>query len=93
MQVKVHFLNPDSRVRPQMNATVQFLMKRNKQASPPPLGVLLPAASAHERDGKTFVLVASNGGVLVREVRIVASRDEGILVSGLDGGQNVITSG
>jgi multidrug efflux pump subunit AcrA (membrane-fusion protein) len=92
VQVKVHILNPDSRVRPQMNAAVKFLKKGNKRPSPQLLGVLLPAVSVHERDGKTFVLVASNGRVLVREVRIVASRDDGILVGGLEDGENVITS-
>ena len=91
MQVKVHILNPDSRLRPQMNATVKFQAKENKEASSRPLEVLVPVASVHERGGKMFVFAASNGRVLVREVRIVAQRDDGILVRGLEDGQNVVT--
>ena len=92
VQVKVHILNPDSRLRPQMNATVKFQAKENKEVSSRPLEVLVPVASVHERDGKMFVFVASNGRVLVREVRIVAQRDDGLLIRGLEDGQNVITS-
>jgi HlyD family secretion protein len=92
VQVKVHILNPDSHLRPQMNATVKFQAKENKEVSSRPLEVLVPVASVHERDGKMFVFVASNGRVLVREVRIVAQRDDGLLVRGLEDGQNVITS-
>jgi HlyD family secretion protein len=92
VQVKVHILNPDSRLRPQMNATVKFEAKVNKEVSSRPLEVLVPVASVHERDGKMFVLVASNGRVLVREVRIAAQRDDGLLVRGVEDGQNVITS-
>jgi HlyD family secretion protein len=92
VQVKVHILNPDSRLRPQMNATVKFQAKENKEASSRQLEVLVPVASVHERGGKMFVFAASNGRVLVREVRIVAQRDDGLLVRGLEDGQNVITS-
>lgn len=93
LPIKVRILKPDSRLRLQMNATVKFLTKESKGENSQPLGVLVPAAAVRERDGKKVVFIAFNGRVLVHEVRLVAQRADGLLVQGLDGGENVITSG
>jgi HlyD family secretion protein len=93
VQVKVQILNPDSYLRPDMNATVKFLANENKSAESRPTGVFVPTTAVRDRDGKKYVLLAFNGKVLAREVQVVSQRSGGLLVSGLNGGEDVITSG
>jgi HlyD family secretion protein len=93
VQVKVQILNPDSYLRPEMNATVKFVADEQKRSDSGPAGVLVPAAAVRERQGRKVVLVAFRGRAVEREVRIVAQRSNGTLVDGLTGGEDVITSG
>lgn len=95
VQVKVQILNPDEYLRPEMNATVKFLANEQKTdaANAGPAGVFVPSAGVRERDGKKVVLLAFNGKVLQREVRVTAQRSGGVMVSGLNGGEDVITAG
>ncbi len=95
VQVKVQILNPDQYLRPEMNATVKFLANEPKAgfATAAPAGVFVPSTAVRDRDGKKVVLLAFNGKALQREVRIVAQRSGGVLVSGLNGGEDVITAG
>jgi HlyD family secretion protein len=93
VQVKVQILNPDSYLRPDMNATVKFLANENKSTESRPTGVFVPTTAVRDRDGKKYVLLAFNGKVLAREVQIVSQRSGGLLVTGLNGGEDVITSG
>lgn len=90
VQVKVQILNPDSYLRPDMNATVRFLADENKE-SRQPSGVLVPAAAVRDHDGKKVVFIAFNGKALMRDVRIISQRTAGYVVDGLVGGENVIT--
>lgn len=94
VQIKVKILNPDSYLRPDMNATVKFLAQEKKQTgSSQPAGVFVPTTAVRDRDGKKVVFLAYNGKALMREVKIIAQRSGGLLVSGLNGGEDVITSG
>jgi HlyD family secretion protein len=92
VQVKVQILNPDAHLRPDMNATVKFLADENKQTSTQPQGVFVPTAAIHDRDGKKFVFLAFDGKALSREVKIQAQRSGGVMVQGLNGGEDIITS-
>ena len=92
VEVKVQILNPDSHLRPEMNTTVHFLADENKQASTQPQGVFVPTVAIHDRDGKKFVFLAFDGKAVLREVKIQAQRSGGVLVQGLNGGEDVITS-
>ena len=92
VQVKVQILNPDAHLRPDMNATVKFLADENKQTSTQPQGVFVPTPAIHDRDGKKFVFLAFDGKALSREVKIQAQRSGGVMVQGLNGGEDVITS-
>lgn len=92
VQVKVQILNPDAHLRPDMNATVKFLADENKQASTQPQGVFVPTAAIHDRDGKKFVFLAFDGKAVSREVKIQAQRSGGVMVQGLNGGEDVITA-
>jgi HlyD family secretion protein len=92
VQVKVQILNPDAHLRPDMNATVKFLADENKPTSNQPQGVFVPTPAIHDRDGKKFVFLAFDGRAVSREVKIQAQRSGGVMVQGLNGGEDVITS-
>jgi HlyD family secretion protein len=93
VQVKVQILNPDSYLRPDMNATVKFLAPEEKAAKSGPAGVFVPTNAVRDLDGKKVVFIAFNGKALRREVQVLSQRSGGVLVSGLVGGENVITAG
>ena len=95
VQVKVQVLNPDEYLRPEMNATARFVADEPaKQAtSSGPAGVFVPTNAVRDRDGKKVVFVAFKGKVLQREVHVTAQRSGGVLVQGLNGGEEVVTAG
>ena len=94
VQVKVQILNPDEYLRPEMNATVKFLADESKQANNSQnSGVSVPTAAIRDYNGKKVVLIAFNGKALQRQVQIISQRSSGFTVSGLMGGENVITAG
>jgi hypothetical protein len=76
-----------------MNATVKFLANETPKSSTQPAGVFVPSTALRDRDGKKVVLIAYGGKVLAREVHILGQRSDGALVSGLVGGESVVTSG
>ncbi len=100
VQVKVQVQTPDGYLRPEMNATVKFLAnepakdpdKESKAGSHQPAGVFVPSAALRDRDGKKVVFLAFNGKALMREVQVVSTRSGGALVSGLVGGESLITT-
>jgi len=92
VQVKVQILNPDEYLRPEMNSTVKFLAVEKKDANSQPSGVFVPTTAVRDHDGKKVVFLAFNGKALMREVQVVSQRSGGLLVQGLVGGENVITS-
>ncbi len=92
VQVKVQILNPDAHLRPDMNATVKFLADETKPASSQPQGVFVPTPAVHDRDGKKIVFLAFDGKATSREVKILSQRSGGVLVQGLNGGEDVITT-
>ena len=94
VQVKVQILDPDEFLRPEMNATVKFLADEPKGAasnSEKP-GIYVPSNALRDHDGKKVVFIAFNGKALRREVRVRAQRSGGVLVDGLNGGEDVITT-
>src|SRR5881394_876091 len=95
VQVKVQILNPDEYLRPEMNSTVKFLADQPKAqtASSGRVGVFVPSGAVRDHDGKKVVLIAFQGKALQREVRVKAQRSGGVLVEGLNGGEDVITAG
>jgi HlyD family secretion protein len=92
VQVKVQILNPDAYLRPDMNATVKFLADEARHTSSQPQGVFVPTPAIKDRDGKKFVFLAFDGKAKAREVKILSQRSGGVLVQGLNGGEDVITS-
>src|SRR5947207_10577094 len=94
VQVKVQILDPDEFLRPEMNATVKLLADETKGAasnSEKP-GIYVPSNALRDHDGKKVVFITFNGKALRREVRVRAQRSGGVLVDGLNGGEDVITT-
>jgi HlyD family secretion protein len=99
VQVKVQILEPDSYLRPEMNATVEFKAtptddkSADKSGGAKPSYVFVPTAAVRDKDGTKFVLLAFNGKALRRPVHIQGQRSGGYLVDSLVGGESVITAG
>jgi|SRR5579872_6390059 HlyD family secretion protein len=93
VQVKVQVLNPDSYLRPEMNATVKFLADEPKNTGTQPAGAFVPATALRDHDGKKVVFLAFDGKAHMREVHVLSQRSDGFLVDGLVGGESVITKG
>ena len=94
VQVKVQILQPDSYLRPEMNATVQFkapVVKEDKSAAKQTF-VFVPTAALRDKDGKKYVLIAFDGKALRRNVHVQGQRTDGYLVDSLVGGESVITT-
>jgi HlyD family secretion protein len=94
VQVKVQILNPDDYLRPEMNATVKFLGNAdNKASSQQPARAFVPSAAVRDRDGKKVVFIAFQEKAVMKAVNVISTRSGGFVVSGLIGGENVITAG
>jgi HlyD family secretion protein len=94
VQVKVQIQDPDSYLRPDMNATVQFLSDEKPAATQQaPAGVVVPTAAVRDINGKKIVLIDYKDHATARQVQVIATRTNGYLVSGLTGGEDVIVSG
>src|SRR6266576_1567947 len=92
VQVKVQITNPDAYLRPEMNATVQFLENNNKPVAQKQAGAFIPTQALRDKDGTKFVFIAFNGKALRRDVHVQGPRSGGYLVDSLTGGENVITN-
>jgi HlyD family secretion protein len=93
IEVKVQILNPDFHLRPEMNTTVRFIADENKNVSKQQaLGALVPSAAIRDADGNKYVFIAFQGKAMKRDVKILSQRSGGALVSGLNGGESVITT-
>lgn len=93
VQVKVKVLNPDEYLRPDMNATVDFLAdpkpdeRPSANASMPSRTIYVPASAV--RDGAVFVNL--NGKAVKRTVKTGGTTSQGVRIDeGLIGGEDVI---
>jgi HlyD family secretion protein len=95
VQVKVQILDPDEYLRPEMNSTVKFIADESTKVSTAsgPAGVFVPTNAVRDHSGKKVVFIVFKGKALQRDVRVIAQRSGGVLVDGLNGGEDVITAG
>ncbi|HUK47062.1 MAG TPA: efflux RND transporter periplasmic adaptor subunit [Terriglobales bacterium] len=92
IEVKVQILNPDSHLRPEMNTTVRFIADEKKSTGTQSSGAYVPSAALRDADnGEKYVFIAFDGKAVKRDVKIISQRSTGALVSGLNGGESVIT--
>ncbi len=88
VQVKVQILEPDSFLRPEMNANVAFLAPEQTAEQPARKPVIEIPQNA-VRDGQVFLL--ANDKVVARQVETgKTSRGTTTIVSGLSGGEELI---
>jgi len=93
IEVKVQILKPDFHLRPEMNTTVRFIADENQNAkTQQSLGAFVPSAAIRDADGNKYVFIAFQGKAMRRDVKILSQRSAGALVSGLNGGESVITT-
>ena len=93
IEVKVQILDPDSHLRPEMNTTVRFIADdKSKSSSPAALGAYVPSTGIRDDNGQKYVLIAFDGKAMRRDVKILSQRSGGALVSGLNGGESIITA-
>src|SRR5712691_6867334 len=92
VEVKVQILNPDSHLRPEMNTTVRFIAEENKGSTTQSAGAYVPTAGIRDTDAKKYVFIAFNGKAMKRDVKVLSQRSGGALVSGLNGGETIITT-
>src|SRR5207244_204423 len=64
VQVKVQITNPDPYLRPEMNATVQFLASNNQPVTQKQAGAFIPTQALRDKDGTKFVFIIFNGKTL-----------------------------
>jgi HlyD family secretion protein len=97
VQVKVKISQPDTYLRPEMNASVAFASEENSGQKSTRTGgestakpvVIIPASALH--DGAVFVLL--DGKALRRAVKTGATSAQGVRVEqGLVGGEDLITN-
>jgi HlyD family secretion protein len=93
IEVKVQILNPDSHLRPEMNTTVRFIADEDKsKTNTQQAGAYVPSAGIRDDNGQKYVLIAFDGKAVRRNVNILSQRSGGALVSGLNGGESIITT-
>ena len=90
--MKVQILNPDAYLRPEMNATVQFLANDNKTVAKKQVGSFVPTQALRDKDGAKYVFLVLNGKVIRRDVHVLGPRSGGYLVDSLVGGESVVTA-
>lgn len=96
VQVKVQVADPDSFLRPEMNAQVAFLAPEespNGDRAPSRSRIIVPTASIRDREGRKSVLVVLQGRASERPVRIGDLNAEGVVVTeGLIGGEDIVVN-
>ena len=89
VQVKVQILNPDTYLRPEMNASVKFLPRDGEVHTS---GVFVPTSAVRDLGGKKFVFLVNNGKAVQRDITIIGPRSGGCAVEGIKEGDEVVTA-
>jgi RND family efflux transporter MFP subunit len=92
VKVRIALDQKDSRVLPDMGARVSFLeeAKKSDAAAPPLKGVLVPASSIVQRNGKSVVFAIDGGRARAREVTPGQAYSDLRLVEGIAAGTQVV---
>lgn len=78
-----NILQPDERLRPGMNGTMDVVVKRIPKA------VSIPAKALFTRNGRPIVFVARDGAYPLYEVKVVARNPDEVAVEGIAAGARV----
>jgi HlyD family secretion protein len=88
VQVKVQVLNPDDYLKPDMNATVQFLSTNGAASSRG--GVFVPGGAVRDRENKKVAWALNNNVASPHAVEVIEPRAGGFLVDGISAGSTLI---
>jgi hypothetical protein len=84
--VKVEITNPDSRLKPTMDADCEFITAKRQNV------VEVPNEALHENDGAYTVTVLQGGKQIPREVEVgIAGADTTEIRGGLKEGEEIVT--
>src|SRR6185503_11892653 len=91
VKVKVRFNEIDPRILPDMNAKETFIQKQEAGAKSEASRVTVPKSAIQQRDGKTTVLVVSDGHAVSQTVTVGGEFGDRVEIKqGLAGGETVI---
>lgn len=92
VQVKVQVLDPDDRMRPELNARVSFLDElRAGDGKEPEPRIFAPVSALIERDGSPTLVVADGARARLRAVRRGMETPSGVeITGGVDGTERVL---
>ncbi len=92
VQVKVAILEPDERVRPELNARVSFLkLLERRPGEKQKAQVFAPTSAVVERDGRPTVFVVANGRARARKVSRGMEGINGVeILEGLTGDERIL---
>jgi HlyD family secretion protein len=93
VKVRVAMAEKDQRIVPDMGVRVSFLEaapKPGAQQAPPPKGVLVPAASIVQRDGKSVVFAVEGDKARMRAVTQGQNMGDLRMVEGIAAGTRVV---
>jgi RND family efflux transporter MFP subunit len=94
VKVRVALEQKDARIVPDMGVRVSFLEQKSSNVAQAPKGVLVPAKSIVQRDGRSVVFVVANGRAQLRGVQ-PAAQDYGdmkLVPDALQAGDAVVLS-
>lgn len=89
VQVKVQILNPDTYLRPEMNASVKFLPKDGEVHTS---GVFVPTSAVRDREGKKFVFLVDGSKAVRKDITVIGPRSGGYAVEGVKENDQVVTT-
>jgi RND family efflux transporter MFP subunit len=91
VQVKLHFLEPDERILPEMSAQVSFLDQPDAPGPTPPPTLTIPAGAIVRKGERTSAWVVKDG-VLARRAIVVGAANGGTVavIEGLKAGETVV---
>ena len=94
VKVKVRFNEIDPRILPDMNAKVTFIQKQEAGAKSEASRVTVPKSAIQQRDGKSTVLIVSDGRAVSQTVTVGGEFGDRVEIKqGLAGGETVIVRG
>jgi len=93
VQVKVKVINPDSYLRPEMNAKVTFFKEAIKFDAVAPSKIMIPRRAVIDGNGKHIVYLLVDGKAVSRDVGLGNGNDTAVEIThGLAAGERLIIS-
>lgn len=94
VQVKVQFLNPDNKVKPEMNAKVSFLNDFPPEQTGDRTKIYVPARAIITENGKSYIFIVNDNKISKKEIQKGSDGEFGTEIeSGLSGNETIAVNG